>query len=114
MFGTAGHYHELSYERLREDPAAACREVFEWIGLDASGSVTSMSNNLLGDAAHLNSTDLRIESTGSMAGLTGNTFSGGAVMVAERSTRNSLGFIAATTSRRTTAKTMTPTMIEAA
>ena len=29
------HYREVSYEDLRADPAEACREVFEWLGIDA-------------------------------------------------------------------------------
>ena len=36
VLGEAPRYRELPYERLREDPVAACAEVFEWLGLETA------------------------------------------------------------------------------
>jgi hypothetical protein len=32
-------YHEVSYEELRSDPAAGCRELFDWLGVRAGDDV---------------------------------------------------------------------------
>lgn len=38
----AQRYREISYEELREDPAAACAQIFEWLGIRADTEVLAL------------------------------------------------------------------------
>ena len=44
--GDAPRYREVAYEDLRGDPAAACRAIFEWLGLRADDEVLDVVRTL--------------------------------------------------------------------